>query len=107
MMTGNQRSERRYDRRIPVLVQGTNNEDLFFAELVLTKNISSRGACLELENKVPLGQKLKIFFRNGRYQAIASVRWQRNVGERSHVGIQLEHEAKSWKLLIDQLVDGA
>lgn len=95
--TFQERQELRHDRRIPVMVQGTDNSNKFFAELVLTENVSHSGACLELESPVSPGQRLKIYFQNGQRQAIASVKWTREVNGRSRVGLKFEHKVKNWK----------
>lgn len=95
--TCHERQELRYDRRIPVMVQGTDNSDRFFAELVLTENISNSGICLELESSLIRGQRLKVYFQNGQQQAIASVKWVREANGRSRVGLKFEHNVKNWK----------
>lgn len=94
--TFQERQELRRDRRIPVMVQGTDSSNSFFAELVLTENVSHSGVCLELESHVAEGQRLKIHFQNGQYQAIASVKWTREVNGKARVGLKFEHTVKNW-----------
>ncbi len=95
------RKEARHCERLPLRVQGTDDEGRFFVEIVLTENISVSGACITLNRKVAVGARLHVFISNGmiQNQVIANICWINHQNESCRIGLKFERSLKAWSLL--------
>ncbi|MEW6737527.1 MAG: hypothetical protein AB1489_39965 [Acidobacteriota bacterium] len=72
--TQNQRRARRYQTRVPIIVVAYDSTGKFFAELVMTRVTSVKGACLEMQRRLKAGAQLMIFTIDSRNAVPALVR---------------------------------
>jgi hypothetical protein len=92
------RIEPRIALKLPVVLEGTDADNIDFREETTTENVSKHGACLIASHKLTVGSIVTINGSQGKFKSEAVVKgiWIDDTDRKTKIGIQFVGPVQNW-----------
>ena len=92
------RIEPRIVLKLPIVLEGTDIDNICFREETTTENVSKHGACLIVSHKLLVGNTVTVSGSNGKFKSQATIKgiWIDDTDRKIKIGIQFVGPVQNW-----------